>query len=48
MQLLLIAQSELCLFGSAEIKFGINFECYDLPDGVTSKAQIWYSTFDSS
>ena len=48
MQLLLIAQSELCLPGSAEINFCINFERYDLPNGVTPKAQIWYATFDSS
>ena len=48
MQLLLIAQSEQCLLGSAEINFCINFERYDLPNGVTSKAQISYTTFDSS
>ena len=48
MQRLLIAQSELCLPGSAEINFCINFECYDLPNGVSSNAQIWYTTFDSS
>ena len=48
MQLLLIVQSELCLLCTAEINFCINFELYDLPNGVTSKAQIWYTTFDSS
>ena len=40
MQLLLIAQSEQCLPGRAEINFCINFERYDLPNGVTSKTQI--------
>ena len=48
MQLLLNAQNELCLLGSVEIKIFINFERYDLPNGVTSKAHIWYTTFANS
>ena len=48
MQLLLIAQSALCLPGSAEINFCINFERYDLRNGETSKAKILCATFDSS
>ena len=48
MQLLLIIQIQLCLSGSAEINFCINFEQYDLTVGVTSTSQIWYNTSTSS
>ena len=42
MQLLLIAQTQLCLLGSARINFCINFGHYDLRNDVTSTPQIWY------
>ena len=48
MQFLFIAQTQLCLLGSADINFYINFECCDLTNGVTSAPQIWYSTSISS
>ena len=35
MQLLLIAQTPLCLLGTAKINFCLHFECYDLTNGVT-------------
>ena len=44
MQLLLIAQTQLCLLESAEINFCIHFEHYDLTNGLALAPQIWKST----
>ena len=44
MQLIFIAQTQLCLVGSGEINFCSNFEHHDLIDVVTATPQIWYNT----
>ena len=48
MQLLLIAQSQLCLLGSVEINFYITFEHYDLTNGMTSTLKIWFNSLTNS